>query len=373
MKLPYSLATLWHERSRFQAGALAVAFSALLIAMQFGLLFGLISLVSTPIDRSRADLWIGYPGLKSIGSGLPVPEAWLSRLAPQPEVERAEVYLQGLVPWRKPAGGVETCMVIGARLDPDSLGAVSQLTPELRGLLSEPGAIVVDRAELPLLGLGGVGDTTEVMGTRVRVVGLVQGLKSIGASYVFCSVETGRALLRFQPDQATYLLARCRRAEDAPAVAARLREYPNMTVFTREEFSLSSRIYWLTKKKAGVALGLSALLGPIVGAVVTSQTLYGAVVASLREYAVLDALGIPTGRMAGMVLTQSFWVGVLGLAVGLPAVFGLERLVLAADTKVFLPWWLMAGTTVVTLAMALLSGLFALRSLRLIEPVTLLR
>jgi putative ABC transport system permease protein len=40
---------------------------------------------------------------------------------------------------------------------------------------------------------------------------------------------------------------------------------------------------------------------------------------------------------------------------------------------VLLPWWLLTGATAVTLLMAVLSGLFALRSLRLVEPATLLR
>jgi hypothetical protein len=41
--------------------------------------------------------------------------------------------------------------------------------------------------------------------------------------------------------------------------------------------------------------------------------------------------------------------------------------------EISLPWWLQVSAAVVTLVMALLSGLFALRSLRLIEPATLLR
>ncbi len=45
---------------------------------------------------------------------------------------------------------------------------------------------------------------------------------------------------------------------------------------------------------------------------VTSQTLYAATAASLREYAVLRALGIPRRRMAGMVMAQSLWVGLGG-------------------------------------------------------------
>ena len=38
-----------------------------------------------------------------------------------------------------------------------------------------------------------------------------------------------------------------------------------------------------------------------------------------------------------------------------------------------LRWWLLSGAAVVTLVMALGSGLFALRSLRQVEPATLLR
>src|SRR5216110_2862753 len=83
----------------------------------------------------------------------------------------------------------------------------------------------------------------------------------------------------------------------------------DMSTFTSAEFSVRSRVHWLTKTKAGIALGYSALLGLLVGAVVTSQTLYAAVAASLREYAILQALGIPRWRMAATVVAQSFWVG----------------------------------------------------------------
>src|SRR5207302_3600841 len=133
--------------------------------------------------------------------------------------------------------------------------------------------------------------------------------KSLAGPYVFCSLGTAHAFLRVPADQATYLLARCRPGTDAAAVVARLRGYRNMSAFTSAEFSLRSRLHWLTKTKAGIALGCAAALGLLVGAVVTSQTLYAATAASLREFAVLRALGIPRWRMAFSVLSQSFWVG----------------------------------------------------------------
>ena len=115
-------------------------------------------------------------------------------------------------------------------------------------------------------------------------------------------------------------------------------------------------MHWLTKTKAGIALGYAAALGLLVGAVVTYQTLSAATKASLREYAVLRALGIPRWRMALAVMSQSFWVGVIGVGLSLPAVYGLAFIADRLGLHVDLPWWLLLSAAGVTLVMALLVG-----------------
>lgn len=369
----YSLATLWHERQRYLPGVLAVAFSALLIAMQWGLLLGIFSQVGTPIDHSRADIWVGYPGVPSVDIGPMIPQAWETRLANQPEVARVEGYIRGMVLWGKRDGGAEIATVLGTHLDDGALGPVPELTPELRARLAEPGAIVVDESELENLGLRGLGDMAEVNGMRLRLVGTVRGVRGLAGAYLFCSIGTARTLLRMPADQTSYLLAACRNPADASAVIDRLAAYPNMTALSRAEFAQRSRLYWLTKTKTGIALGCSAMLGLFVGAAVTSQTLYAATAASLRQYAVLEALGIPTWRMRGLVLSQSFWVGVLGVSLAVPAVFLLGTVAEGMGARILLSTWLVSCAVALTMAMALVSGLIALRSLKLVEPTSLLR
>src|ERR1700733_4433373 len=100
--MSYALATLWYERGRYLPGVLAVAFSALLIALQCGLLLGLFSITSIPVDHTHADIWMGPPRVLSVDLGRLIDEANLSRLASQPEVERTETYLQGFAYWSKP-------------------------------------------------------------------------------------------------------------------------------------------------------------------------------------------------------------------------------------------------------------------------------
>src|SRR6267142_3338688 len=245
--MSYSLATLWHERQRFLPGVLAVSFSALLIALQCGLLLGLFSITSIPVDHTRADIWVGAPAVLSVDVGRAIPESYMARVAEQPEIEALEIYLQGFAYWTKPNGGNELCIVIGSRLGDDALGAVRELTPELRARLTEPGAIVVDESELERLGVERVGDSAEISGQRVRVVGLVHGLKSIAGPYIFCSVVTARPKIRMHEKQTTYVLARCRNPADARAVVERLNSYPNMSAFTTADFSRKTQIHWLTK------------------------------------------------------------------------------------------------------------------------------
>ena len=250
------------------------------------------------------------------------------------------------------------------------------LTREMRVLLTEPGAVVVDEREVGRLGLKhGIGEAAEVMGHKVRVVGLVHGFKSIWGPYVFCSMQTARMLLPYhRPDEFQYLVVRCRGSAEASAVAARLRrKYPEMSVLTRDKFSVQTRLYWLTQTRVGIALGLTSVLALIVGLVITSQTLYAATAASLREYAVLRALGLPRWRISAMVLAQSFWIGLAGVATSIPVAAVVARVAGVVGAEVQLPLWLLAGTIGVTMTIALLSGLLALRSLRLAEPASLLR
>src|SRR5437868_10980500 len=122
--MSYSLSTLWYERQRYLPGVLAVGFSALLIALQCGLLLGLFSITSIPIDHNTADVWMGAPGVLSVDLGRPIREGYLARMAAQPEITHCEVYLQGFAYWSKHSGGTELCMVIGSRLNEGSLGAI---------------------------------------------------------------------------------------------------------------------------------------------------------------------------------------------------------------------------------------------------------
>jgi putative ABC transport system permease protein len=369
----YTLATLWQERARYLSAILAVAFSATLVSVQWGVVLGIYSSTSLPIDRARADVWVGAPAVASVDAGLPISETHLSRLAGLPGVEQVEPYILGHASWVRGDGTQEACLVIGSRLANGALGVIADLTPGQRARLAEPGAVVVDESECTRLGIAAVGEPVELSGHHVRVVGFVRGAKGLSAPYVFCSLDTARSLLGLVSDQTTYLLARCRTSADAQRVAERVGRYPDLSAYTRAAFSAQTRRHWLFGTPGGVATTFLAALALLVGAAVTRQTLYAATLASIREFALLRALGIPRWRIAVFVVCQAFGVGLVGVLLALPLLFLLgHAAAYLIGTPMLLPAGLLAAILAATVLLALLSGLATLRSLRLMEPITLL-
>ena len=377
----YALQTLWHERQRYAAGVLAVAFSAVLIALQCGLLLGLFKITSIPIDQESSDLestiWVGSTAVPSVDLGKPIPSYYLTRVAGRPGVGMPETYIANFGNFTKPVGGTELCFLLGTHLDEDSAGTAKVLTPEMREALSEPFTIVCDQSDVERLALNRTEVKPKINGKEVKLVGTVKGLKSLAAPWIFCSIHTARQLLGFllPHDHVTYILAKCDSPARAREVAAELRETygEDMTAATAAEFSFESRKYWLLRTKAGIAIGYAALLGLFVGAVITYQTLYSATAASAKEFAILLALGIPRWRISVMVLQQSFWVGLVGVGLAYPICLGLRYAALQGNVDVDLRWEVLAGTAAITTMMALSAGTLALRSVRKIEPMDLLR
>jgi putative ABC transport system permease protein len=379
LSIPYSLRMLWRDHRRFLPALLAIGLSAVLIAVQCGLVLGLVLTTSAPIDHCRAHLWVLPLEAPSLHQTSTFPLAWQSRLDVQPEVERSEAYLTAMGRWRLPGRGrTELCMLIGVRLDEGSLGALSVLTPELRAALAEPGTVVVDAWEFATLGLTGSSyEAGEINDRPVRLVGTLHGFQGFSFVYVFCSQETLRHLVpqvAEHPDLATCLVARCHDPQDVDLVVRRLRrDYPDMGVYSSRELSLKVRQYWLFRSRGGMVLICTIVLALLVGLAVTSETLYAAVLAQSKEFAVLEALGITRRHVMGLVLAQSFWLGVGGVLMALPCTVALARPALAMQTLVVLSAPILSLTFALTLGMAMLAGLSSLRPLRNIEPAKLLR
>ena len=374
--VPLARKTLVHEWRRFLPSALAVAFSGLLLLVQAALVFGIFNSSAVYIRKSGGDLWLGYPGTQSIELGRPIPQQAEIAALMDPAVERVEPFDWIDGDWRGPAdkGGVSV-FVSGIDTRADALMFADALTPGLRARLDEPDGVIVDRADLPKLGLD-VGGQAVVNGHRVRIVGVGSGLRALGGVNIVTSLATSRRLADGDSGgRVAYYVVKLRAGSDAAAVRKRLQPHGQRTfeVWTRDAFARRAVGYWMFETGAGLGVVLLAIVVFVVGALITSQTLMGAVAGSIREYATLHALGVGFARLRRVVLEQAAWVGAFGLLVGGIATAVVVLLAHRRDVPVQLDLVTVAVCAMLVMGIALLSGLAAVRALRHADPALLLR
>ena len=369
--------SLVHDWKRYLAAVLAVAFSGLLVLVQLGLLLGMVASFTAVVDQAGADLWVVEGRTESFDLAREMPRRYEMRVRTHPDVASVQPLAFAWTDWRRPDGGRVTIYLIGIDVGPASLSLPRSFDPRLRSALEPAGSAVVDAGDLAKLGVA-VGDVAEIGGHRVRVAGVTHGMRAIGGAYVFVSRATAATLLGelSSNDRSAYFLVRLRDPSRAPEVQRALQpagDPPPYQVLLPEELSTLSQLYWILESGAGAGFLFSTLLGLAVGVAITSETLRGAILAALREYATLRALGVPLRALRAVVLEQALWVGIAGLAVTAALTVGVVVVAAWANVAISLPLWALGATAALTLVVALASGALALAPLRRTEPAELLR
>jgi putative ABC transport system permease protein len=369
--------TLIYEWRRFLPAVFAVAFSGVLVLIQLGLLLGIFGTVSVYIDQSNADLWVGFRDTPSVDLARNFSADNEVFIRMNPEVAAVEQFYFGMGDWRRPDGVVVSGFLVGVDTRENAMAFAKLLTPNLRAKLREPDSVIIDKADMDKLGVR-VGERAEINGKGVKIVATITGLRAIGGANIITSLSTARRIDNAlqDADQAAYLLVKLRHPLLAETVRDKLEPQGGLrrySVWTAQQFSMQSQVYWLLESGAGAGFMFSSILGLAVGVVITSQTLMAAILGSLREYASLRALGVSLGSLRAIVLEQSTWVGVVGLIITAIATAGVVGLAHTYYVAITLPWWAQLITAVLIILIASGSGLFALRTLSQAEPATLLR
>lgn len=366
---------LRHDWRRYLAAVLAVTFSGLLVVVQLALLLGMFATVSVAIDRSTADIWIGSRNAPSVDLGRPLPYGADARAWAHDGVERVERYVMVLGDLRRSDGATMTVIVNGIDATPNGLAFAGMLSAEQRELLRNPYAVLIDPADLGKL-QAHVGDIIEINGRRAQIAGVVEGLRAIGGVNALVSYGTFRTLVPDAAHQTTYHLVRVRSGTGIDGVVAELTDtapVPRYSVWTARDFSVQSQTYWLLESGAGIGSGFASLLAMLVGLVITSQTLSGAILASIREFAALRALGVSHASLRAVVIEQALWVGMAGLIVTALLTAAIAWLGQAVRVAMSYPWWMLISAAAALMTIAVVSGLMALRPLWQAEPASLLR
>jgi putative ABC transport system permease protein len=122
-----------------------------------------------------------------------------------------------------------------------------------------------------------------------------------------------------------------------------------------------------------IIIGGCVVLGVIIGVAITWQTLRGAIMANIKEFASLRALGVSMGALRRIVIELSFWVGLVGVAAAIALTWLVSLFAAANSVIISLPpvLLLIVGGGLVVIAMV--SGFLSLGVLKNSQPADLLR
>jgi putative ABC transport system permease protein len=360
---------LFHDRVRLAVTLIGILFSIVLVAVQLGLYLGARSMIISTIDRADGDVWIMAYGTKNFEEAQPISLREKYTALSTPGVKRAIPLVASFTDWKKPTGGSTLAVVIGSDVEDGGLAPWNVVEGQVSSLGARD-AVFIDKTYLEELGVKGVGDTAQIGGSRVRITGLTDGIRSFTVTpFVFTTLNRARALLSMPADQITYVLVKVQAGVSPETVRDALKpKIPDGEVLTKAEFRQRSLNHWLFATGAGVALIGGAILGLVVGTVIVAQTLYSSTKDHLNEFATLRALGSSSAYIYKVILSQaalSAILGyVLGMAISLLIVFFTENTAL----PIVMTWGLAGLLFLLTVGMCAFSAVTAISKVTKLDP-----
>jgi putative ABC transport system permease protein len=377
-----ALATLIYEWRRYLAAIIALAFSGMMVLAFSGLFAGIIHAELATWERSRADLVILPPNTKSLvnsgGTSLPARVEPMIYLSPS-VLDVQQISGDGAQWINTPKPGeklVKTFVqMFGVQPYPNSVTLPRDFTEEERRALMEPGAVAVDASSLAQLGVK-LGDEVSLNGRTAWVRAVLHGYQTAEQPMVVASYDTMRALgMQFDGLRIGPLLVSVKDPKQAAAVRDQLNAIAHgaYRAWTLKEFNQANETAVMGEQIIGLLLGFSVFLAGLIGVGVTSQTLRGAILSNIREFASLRALGISMMSLRMIVMELSFWVGVAGLMAAFVLTGGIGVLAAGIGLPLVIRPPITIFVCVMMMLIAILSGAMAMGILKKSQPADLLR
>lgn len=400
-----ALATVIYEWRRYSTAIIALAFSGLLVLAMVGLFAGLVKSSAKIDSKLKIDLVVA-PADGSVVQGATLPRRVIPMIYTNSEVSEVVDGADTQSTWQslrdnEEKNSTKTPKTSETDDDNDTIGEGEakadktvnigitvfdpvpgaallpvDFTDQQIRALQQPYGVMVDRTDMKRLGLSKIGDKGSINGKAVVLMGILEGYANFQNPTVMMSRQTVRLLGLVQTDSRVGgLNVRIKHPERAAEVRDQLNAVSkgNYKVYLHDDFIEEIQKDVL---KIGIIAGMlqaSVVLGALIGTVITWQTLYAAIMANIKEFAGLRALGVPISTLRWTVLELSFWVGVAGLAltaalVALVAIVGRQ---FSLEMAFPLDW--VTTTVIMMMIVALMSGFFSVGALKKGQPADLLR
>jgi putative ABC transport system permease protein len=370
---------------RFLVAQAGILFAVGLVTIQTGVQLGFAQSSSQLIEQSQADLWVASNNMEHLDLTLPLPYERVAEARSVEGVEQAEGVIMGGAVWHEEqANKITGVTLVGGT--GGLLFAQDSLTQGSFNDLKQPNTFIVDETSLDDLNFQKVGEQATVNSAPAKLVGLTSGTQSIvfgnlmftsleSANYYrssrsnsLSSISLSRELTATDP--VSFVLIRAIGEENLEALQQRLEaELPEVRAYTRAEMAQQTQAYWQKRSGIGYILGLGAVVGTIVGAVVVGQILYASVSDHIKEFGTLKAMGASDWYIYRVIMEQGLWMAILGYLPGMALCLGIAAWTSATQGILILITPASAIAVLgITVVMCLSSAIFAIQKVTRVDP-----
>ena len=368
--------TLLQDRGRTVLSILAVAAAIALVLVFEGFRVGLYAQVRSFPQGLPADLVAAQTGVSNI----------LGARSVLPQSARAEVEAVRGVKAAHPLGGMPVIYSRGDQSSPiyvvayDTAGGPQHLVTGHE--IADKDEIVVDAALARKYGFT-PGDGVEFLGHTFKIAGLSADGTNFFDPYVFARLEdvVDLYLAGDLPEELatnaalSFLLIELEPGADRDAVRTEIeRKVPSVDVFTPAE--LGANDVRRAQGFMGPPLNLLVVIAYVVGVLLVGLTLYASVLARMREFGIMKAIGTPGVRLGRAVIGEALVVSTLALVIGTAMAVGLAHLIRWAMPMYLvdpLELHVLARTTMGAGLMACLGALLPIHRVAAVDPASVFK
>src|SRR3990172_4908639 len=355
---------LFHDKTRLAITLVGIMFAVVLMTAQIGAYMAFVGNASQLIDNSPADIWITAKNTVNVDSAKPFSENKINKVRETRGVLWIEKIAQTWGLMKLKSGGTESGVGGPWRMKEGNIKDVKV-----------GNSIIIDESSLRRLGVK-LGDKVEIFDKQTEIVGISQGVRSFTTYPIaFTSYKTAKKISRIMEDnQTTFVLVKLELGVNANEVVEKLREkMSGVDVYTKEQFSRKTRMYWSIQTGMGLGVGITVFLGFIVGTVVVGQTIYSSTMEHIREFGTLKAIGATNLDIYKIILQQAIINASIGYALGLLFTLLTKNLYERLGVVLILTPKLLISMFFITSIMCIISSFISIQKAAKVDPVIVFR
>jgi putative ABC transport system permease protein len=360
---------LLQDKLRFVLSVTGVALAVMLILFLLGLREGMFRSAVLYLDHAPGSVAVMPAGVKSTsaGSGQFLSADKVAAIAAAPGVERATpVLLTMVIP--ELHGQKQVIKLVGYDA---ALGGGPWKMAEGR----EPAAddeVALDRVLASRHDFK-VGDSFDVAGRQLKVVGLSSDTSSFSGGYVFARKTLVESMVLAPPGAATFVLVTPTPGTTPAELVTGLQTFPGTNVLLKSQLMANDQQIVAGILDQVILLMVAAAF--IVGALVVGMVIYTATNERRGEYGILKAIGARNGVLYRVVASQAVIAAGVGSVLGVAFAFAMGSLVMNVKPQflVAIEPPAIAVTLAAGLVMALAGALIPARAVAGLAPAEVFR